>query len=72
VKKQAGNHMYMLCTVMAHNLNRELQMKTKERTRKTNAKRAAFWGFDSISRVRNTIFIHAGRLIRPNGEFFKA
>ncbi|MFT7562230.1 MAG: hypothetical protein ACI93R_004165, partial [Flavobacteriales bacterium] len=23
VKKQAGNHMYMLCTVMAHNLNRE-------------------------------------------------
>jgi hypothetical protein len=69
VKKQAGNHMYMLCTVMAHNLNRELQMKTKERTRKTNAKRAAFWGFDSISRVRNTIFIHAGRSIRPNGEF---
>lgn len=69
VHKRAGNHMYMLCAVMAHNLNRELQMRTKEKTRKKNAKRAAFWVFDSLSRVRNTLFIHAGRLIRPNGQF---
>ncbi|MFT7560891.1 MAG: hypothetical protein ACI93R_002814 [Flavobacteriales bacterium] len=69
VQRQAGNHMYMLCAVMAHSLNRELQVKTKKRTRKTNAKREDFWVFDSINRVRNTIFIHAGRLIRPNGHF---
>lgn len=69
VQGKAGNHMYMLCAVMAHNLNRELQMKTKKRTRKINAKRAAFWVFDSLNRVRNTLFIHAGRIIRPNGQF---
>jgi len=28
----------------------------------------AFWVFESLSRVRNTLFIHAGRLIRPNGQ----
>lgn len=69
VQGKAGNYLYMLCAVMAHNLNRELQMKTQQKTRKINAKRAALWMFDSLSRVRNTLFIHAGRLIHPNGQF---
>ncbi|WP_185234992.1 IS1380 family transposase [Teredinibacter franksiae] len=68
VKTKFGNNMYLLCAVMAHNLNRELQMKTHDKSRKANAKRAAFWVFESLSRVRNTLFIHAGRLIRPNGQ----
>jgi hypothetical protein len=69
VKEKNGNQLYMLCAIMAHNLNRELQMRVFERDRLTNPKRAALWVFDSLHRVRNTVFIQAGCLIRPNGKF---
>lgn len=69
VKSWEGNQMYMHCALMAHNLNRELQMKIYEKERAPNAKRAALWVFDSLNRVRNTIFVQAGRLIRPKGKF---
>ncbi len=69
VKSWEGNQMYMHCAMMAHNLNRELQMQIYQKDRAHNAKRAALWVFDSLNRVRNTLFIQAGRLIRPNGKF---
>lgn len=69
VKGKAGNQLYMLCAIMAHNLNRELQMRTNEKDRSVNAKRAALWVFNSLNRVRNTLFVQAGRLIHPNGKF---
>lgn len=69
VRGKAGNQLYMLCTMMAHNLNRELQMRIYEKDRPMNAKRAALWVFDSLNRVRNTLFVKAGRLIRPNGKY---
>ena len=69
VRGKAGNQMYTLCAIMAHNLNRELQMRINEKDRTMNAKRAALWVFDSLSRIRNTLFVQAGRLIRPKGKF---
>jgi len=69
VKEKAGNQLYMLGAIMAHNINRELQMRVYEKDRKANPKRAALWVFDSLHRIRNTLFIQAGRLIRPNGKF---
>lgn len=68
VQQKAGNQLYMLCSIMAHNLNRELQMRVYEKERASNPKRAALWVFDSLSRMRHTLFIQAGRLIRPNGK----
>jgi len=68
VKYKAGNQVYFLCSVMAHNLNRELQMKVRPQERKRNDKRAPLWEFESLSRFRNKLLRKAGRLIKPQGR----
>lgn len=65
----AGNKVYLLSAVIAHNLSKELQMLTRNRERTTTPKRPALWEFKKLSTVRNEILHRAGRLIRPQGKW---
>jgi len=64
----SGNQFYMAASIMAHNVTRELQMRTKPRQRGTNPKRAALWLFEKLETVRNRLVRRAGRLHRPDGR----
>lgn len=63
----SGNQFYMLASLMAHNVTRELQMQASSRQRRTNPKRAALWLFEKLETVRNRTIRRAGRLSRPDG-----
>ena len=67
VRRRLGNQMYLLAGLFAHNLVRELQMRTAERTRGTTDNRAALWVFEQVDTVRKTLLQRAGRLTRPCG-----
>ena len=62
-KRLAGNRIYMLAAVLAHNLTRELQMASRPPQRGTSPKRAALWAFEQMRTVRR-------RLVRspPDGS----
>lgn len=62
-----GNQTYLLVVVLAHNLNRELQMQVSEPERKTTEKRATLWAFEQLATLRRRLIQRAGRLTRPNG-----
>ena len=64
----AGNKLYMLAAVLAHNLNRELQMTVRPPARTTTPTRAALWCFNQLETVRRTLVQRAGRITRPQGE----
>ena len=64
----AGNKLYLLSTILAHNLTRELQMIANPPVRKTAPKRPALWVFTQLNTLRNRLINRAGRLIRPNGQ----
>ena len=58
----------MFAGILAHNLNRELQMELNPRARGTTTKRAALWCFREIETLRRTLIQRAGRIIRPAGK----
>lgn len=67
-KRLIGNKVYIASSLLAHNLNRELQMRTAHRSRLRNtAKRAALWTFEQVRTLRQRIVQRAGRLTRPGG-----
>lgn len=68
VRRRLGNQMYLLAGLFAHNLVRELQMRTEERSRGTTDNRAALWVFEQVETVRRTLLQRAGRLTRPGGK----
>ena len=63
-----GNKVYLLATLLAHNLTRELQMVVSQPQRKTIAKRTSLWPFERLNNFRQRIIQRAGRLIRPDGK----
>ncbi len=63
-----GNQIYLVAALMAHNLSRELQMRTTRPERSTAEKRPALWPFASLATIRRRIIQRAGRLIRPQGQ----
>lgn len=63
-----GNQLYMLCAILAHNLTRELQMRTDSPARSTQPKRPALWDFRRLDTLRHSLLHLAGRLIRPQGR----
>jgi hypothetical protein len=72
VRRRLGNQMYLLAGLFAHNLVRELQMRTATRTgskltRGTTDNRAALWKFETVDTVRKTLLQRAGHLTRPSG-----
>lgn len=67
VRTRYGNQTYLLAGLFAHNLTRELQMRTTEPSRATTAKRATLWVFEKLDTLRKTVLQRAGRLSRPGG-----
>jgi hypothetical protein len=64
----AANQTYLLSAILAHNINRELQMSASEPTRATTEQRQPWWRFSRLETLRNTIIQRAGRLVRPQGR----
>jgi hypothetical protein len=67
-RRLAGNRLFMLAAIFAHNLTRELQMRVQDRCRSTTRTRRVLWVFEKLSTLRNTVIRRAGRLTRPNGR----
>ena len=67
-RRQAANQCYMLCAIMAHNLSRELQMRTWDRMRGTTEIRSPLWIFEKIQTLRNAFICKAGRFTQPAGK----
>ena len=67
-KRLAGNQIFTLCAMMAHNLSRELQMLAAPAAARASAKRPAAWSFEKLDTLRHRVIQRAGRLTRPQGE----
>ena len=67
-KRRVGNEIFTLAGMLAHNLSRELQMRTRPFVRRTEPKRPARWDFLALGTIRQRILHQAGRLTRPQGE----
>jgi hypothetical protein len=67
-RKLAGNQLYFLSTVLAHNLYREMEMQQGGAHRGTTTKRAALWIFSEAATIRQRLIQRAGRLTRPQGR----
>jgi hypothetical protein len=67
VRTRLGNQMYLLAGLFAHNLIRELQMRSKASDRRTTEHRTALWAFEQVDTLRKNLLQRAGRLSRPGG-----
>lgn len=67
VRRLYGNQLYMMASILSHNLNRELQMATAEPDRGTTEKRAPLWRFTELKKLRHHLLQRAGRLTNPQG-----
>jgi len=67
-RRLAGNQMYTLCAMMAHNLSREVQMLAAPSAQRALPKRPAAWAFERLDTLRHRIIQRAGRFTRPQGE----
>jgi len=67
-RRLVANKVYLLCSLLAHNLSRELQMQVEEPVRGTTHKRTVKWLFEELDTLRRTIVARAGRLTRPQGK----
>ena len=63
-----GNKIYLLCTLLAHNLTKEVQMRATPPQRVTEAKRPALWEFKQLGTIRRDLIQRVGRLISPQGR----
>ena len=67
-RRKAGNQVYLLAAVLAHNLNREMQMLCHEQERNTTERRAPLWRFEQLGTLRRKLIQRAGRLTKPQGN----
>jgi hypothetical protein len=67
-KRLTGNQIFTLCTMMAHNLSRELQILAAPPAPRALPKRPAAWKFEKLDTLRHRIIQRAGRFTRPQGE----
>jgi len=68
-KRLAGNQMFTLCAMMAHNLSREMQiLASPGAISRALPKRPAAWTFERLDTLRHRIIQRAGRFTRPQGE----
>ncbi len=68
VRSLFGNQLYLMCSVLAHNLTRELQMVAKPKSRGTTERRSALWVFEELGTIRHHLLQRAGRLTEPHGK----
>ena len=67
-RRLAGNQIFTLCSMMAHNLARELQMLASPAIPRALPKRPSAWTFERLDTLRHRIIQRAGRLTKPQGE----
>ena len=67
-RRLAGNQIFTLCAMMAHNLSREIQMLATPRMLRAQPKRPSAWNFKTLDTLRHRIIQRAGRLSRPQGK----
>lgn len=67
-RNKFANQLYLLSGIMAHNLNRELQMRAYAKEKNTTEKRSSLWIFKELNTIRKNIIQRAGRLTRPQGK----
>ena len=67
-RRLAGNQIYTLCSMMAHNLSREIQMISEPAASRALPKRPAAWRFKNLDTLRHRIIQRAGRLTHPQGQ----
>ena len=67
-RRLAGNQLYFLSALVAHNLFREMEMLRNGVYRSTTAKRATLWVFQEAATIRQQLIFRAGRLTRPQGR----
>ena len=67
-RRLAGNQLFTLCSMMAHNLSREIQMLAAPSASRALPKRPAAWTFEKLDTLRHRIIQRAGRFTRPQGE----
>lgn len=68
-KRVVANRMVTRVGMLAHNLGREVQMRTQlvDHPQPT-PKRTACWRFQSLGTIANTLIHRAGRFVRPQGK----
>ena len=67
-RRLVGNQIYTLCSMMAHNLSREIQIISAPAAHRALPKRPTAWKFKTLDTLRHRIIQRAGRLTRPQGE----
>ena len=67
-RKLEANQVYLFSSVLAYNLNRELQMQTREPERTTTPKRQTLWRFEKLATIRRKLVQRAGSLTKPQGS----
>ncbi len=68
VRRLAGNQLYLMSSVLSHNLLRVLQMELTQPQKKTTEKRSPLWIFQEANTIRQHLLHRAGRLTRPGGK----
>lgn len=58
----------MFAGMLAHNLNRELQMRAQPRIARSLPGRAPMWAFKRLATIRANLLARAGRITRPRGK----
>lgn len=67
-RRLAGNQVFTICAMMAHNLSREIQMLSASCRLRAQPKRPTAWTFKTLDTLRHRIIQRAGRLTKPQGE----
>ncbi len=67
-KRLHANQCFTLCSMLAHNLGRTLQMLDKPKADRNTPKRSTLWRFEKLETIRRLVIQRAGRLIRPQGK----
>jgi hypothetical protein len=68
VRRLAGNQLYLMSAVLAHNLLRILQIERTQPDNRTSEKRSPLWIFQEATTIRRHLLYRAGRLTRPCGK----
>ena len=68
VRRLLGNQLYLMTAILAHNLTRELQMRTEPKVQGTTEKRAPVWHFEELATLRHHVLQRAGRFTWPKGK----
>lgn len=67
-RQKISNQLFLLSSIISHNMNREIQMHTFKREKSTTEKRGALWKFKELNTIRKHIIQRAGRLTNPQGK----